>query len=161
MGVVIYSEVIIRKMKHLHLLGLALLFSGCQPKVISEEEYFKNEKYIWNTYVPKSGQANSIQGEMLRACEKLANEAQRNGNGNFNDDCHKILLDFLRIQLNDPKVFGAQTIKQINNDLDLLSNPDEPYTREDVYERIRKRIVDWYLKNPKPILHLINPKLNC
>lgn len=123
-------------MKQLYLLGLAVFFGSCQPKVISEEEYFKNEKYLWDTYVPKSGQATTIQGEMLRACEKLADEAQRNGNGNFNDDCHKILLDFLRIQLNDPKVFSAQTIKQINNDLDLLSNPNEPYTEDGVYERI-------------------------
>jgi hypothetical protein len=47
---------------------------------MTKEEYSEIGKYIWKTYVPKSGQAETIQGELSRACEKLADEAQRNGN---------------------------------------------------------------------------------
>ena len=41
--------------------------------------YFEEAKSIWQTYVPKSGQAETVQGELLRAVEKLRDEAIRNG----------------------------------------------------------------------------------
>lgn len=40
-------------------------------------------KRIWKELVPKRGQADSLQGELLRQDEKLGNEARENGNFNF------------------------------------------------------------------------------
>lgn len=128
---------------------------------MTTEEYLETAKFIWKTYVPKSGQAETVQGELLRAIEKLADEAQRNGNINFNEDCHGILIEFLRKYLNDEKIFDSATIKQINQDLDTISIEDEPYTEEDLYDRLRDRIVDWYLNNKTPIPHTNNPTLYC
>jgi hypothetical protein len=128
---------------------------------MTTEAYFETAKFIWKTYVPKSGQAETVQGELLRAVEKLADEAQRNGNGNFNHDCHFILISFLRKHLNDIKIFNDKTIEQINVDLDKLSIEDEPHLEEELYDRLRDRIVDWYLCNKTPIPHTNNPTLNC
>jgi hypothetical protein len=73
---------------------LTLLFLSCEIKAqkMTPEEYLKIGQFIWESYVPKSGQAETVQGELLRSIEKLADEAQRNGNINFNPDCHGILI---------------------------------------------------------------------
>lgn len=128
---------------------------------MTTEEYLETGKFIWKTYVPKSGQAETVQGELLRAIEKLADEAQRNGNINFNKDCHVIFISFIRKHLNNEKIFSKETIKQINQDLDTISIEDEPYTEDDLYERLRERIIEWYLKNKTPIPNSKNATLNC
>ena len=128
---------------------------------MTPEEYLKIGQFIWKTYVPKSGQAETVQGELLRAIENLADEAQRNGNINFNSDCHGLLISFLRKYLIDTASFDEETIIQINRDLETISKKDEPYTDEDLYDRLRNRIFDWYLKNKTPILNTKDPKLNC
>lgn len=33
-------------------------------------EYFNEAKFLWQNYVPKSGQAETIQGELIRAIVK-------------------------------------------------------------------------------------------
>ena len=43
-------------------------------------------KRIWHNYVPESGQSDCIQGELLRQLEGLRNEAQGNGNINWDDN---------------------------------------------------------------------------
>jgi hypothetical protein len=142
---------------------LTLLFLSCEIKAqkMTPEEYLKIGQFIWESYVPKSGQAETVQGELLRSIEKLADEAQRNGNINFNPDCHGILISYLRNYLTDTTIFDKETTIQINKDLDTISNENEPYTDEDLYDRLRDRIIDWYLKNKTPIPNVKNPKLYC
>ncbi len=40
-------------------------------------QYFEEATRIWQTFVAKSGQAETVQGELLRAVEKLRDEATR------------------------------------------------------------------------------------
>lgn len=129
--------------------------------VVNNKNYFETAKIIWQKLVPKSGQADTIQGELLRAIEKLRDEAQRNGNINFNKNCHGILIDYLRQNLADDNLFETDTVAEINYDLDRLKKKNSPYTDDDVYDRITNRIVDWYLKNPTQIPHKRNDKLPC
>ncbi len=128
---------------------------------VNNKDYFDTAKIIWQKLVPKSGQADTVQGELLRAIEKLRDEAQRNGNGNFNNNCHGILIKFLRQTLVDENVFEKATIIEINDDLDRLSKKNNPYTDDDIYDRITYRIVDWYLKNPTQIEHKKSDILYC
>lgn len=128
---------------------------------VNHKDYFETAKIIWQKLVPKSGQAGTVQGELLRAIEKLRDEAQRNGNGNFNKNCHGILIEFLRQILVDEYVFENGTITEINDDLNRLSEKNSPYTDDDIYDRITYRIVDWYLKNPAQIEHKKNEILYC
>jgi hypothetical protein len=64
-------------------------------------KYFNEAKFLWQNYVPKSGQAETIQGELIRAIVKLQDEAQRNGNGNWDQGfeifCQFILLNGINI----------------------------------------------------------------
>lgn len=128
---------------------------------MTPENYLELGQFIWKTYVPKSGQAQTVQGELLRAIEKLADEAQRNGNINFNANCHGILIAYVRKYLTDSTIFEEQTIIQIKYDLERISHEKEPYTDDDLFDRLRERIIDWYLKNTAPIANSKNPKLTC
>jgi hypothetical protein len=127
----------------------------------NQKDYFKTAKVIWQKLVPKSGQATTVQGELLRAIEKLRDEAQRNGNVNFNKNCHGILIQYLRTNLTANNCFSIEKLKEINDDLDRLLQENNPYTEDDIYDRITNSIVDWFLLYPKPILHHKNAQLYC
>lgn len=143
------------------MLSILSFCSVVKSQKMIPEKYLELGQHIWKTYVPKSGQAQTVQGELLRAIEKLADEAQRNGNINFNEKCHGIFISYLRKYLTDPSIFNEQTIIQINKELDRISVETDPYTEDDLYDRLRERIVDWYVKNTKPITNSKNPKLTC
>ena len=65
--------------------------------------YFEEAQSIWKTYVPKRGQAETVQGELLRAVEKLRDESTRNGNVNW-DDGFNLLLTYIEDRLTDNAV---------------------------------------------------------
>ena len=47
--------------------------------------YLDEAKELWAKYVPQEGQADTQQGELLRAVEKLRHETMNNGNINWDD----------------------------------------------------------------------------
>jgi hypothetical protein len=128
---------------------------------LSSEEYFELAQLIWDEFVPKAGQAAVISGELLRAVEKLRDEAQRNANVNFHDGCHSKLIGYLRSKLNDANLFDLPLIKTINADLDRLEMSDQPYTDDDVYDRLSNRVVDWFLRYGGAEAHKKDPELQC
>lgn len=80
-----------------------------------QEQYFSICKSIWHNYVPKRGQATCLQGELLRGVEKIRDEAQRNGNINW-DDRFDDLVDYLKVLFAQQKClthFEQQQIKLI------------------------------------------------
>lgn len=129
--------------------------------IVNNKNYNETAKIIWQNLVPKAGQAATVQGELLRAIEKLRDEAQRNGNANFNENCHSLLIDFLRKELTSKNIFEKEVTDKINEDLNRLSIKNSPYTEDAIYDRITERVVDWYLKNPTQVLHERNDKLYC
>ncbi len=124
-------------------------------------DYERSAQDIWKKYVPKSGQSKFVVGELLRAVEKLRDEANRNGNGNFNDQCHLILINFLRDKLSDKDVFEINVIEKINEELNLLSIEKEPQTGDEIYDRLTERVIDWSLFYGEHIIHKKNPNLLC
>ncbi len=68
-------------------------------------EHFQEASAIWMQFVPRSGQAETVQGELLRAVEKLRDGAIRNGNTNW-DQGFEILLAYVGGHLLDPVVFS-------------------------------------------------------
>jgi len=126
---------------------------------MTEEEYFEKAKYIWQNYVPKSGQSDFVQGELLRGVEKLRDEAQRNGNGNW-DDGHVILAKFIKNTLINSKCFDSNKKEEINADIDRLLDYDNPYTEDTIYDKLCERIVDFFIQFPVPIKHIVNENLH-
>lgn len=117
-------------------------------------------KEIWKNLVPRRGQADSVQGELLRAVEKVRDEAQRNGNVNFNR-CHTLLVAFVRDTLVASGLFDAETVLQIQRDTKLLVSPRRPYLQDDVYDRLCDRVCEFYLHHREPIHREPNPEITC
>lgn len=126
---------------------------------LTEEEYLEKAKFLWQNYVPQSGQAETIQGELIRAIEKLRDEAQRNGNINW-DSGYLILAKFIESKLIQSEEFNNVQSEQIKSDINRLIDYHSPVTDDEIYDRLTNRIVDWYINNEKPIKHIYNPNLH-
>ena len=126
---------------------------------MTEERYRELGQYIWQNYVPKSGQSDTVQGELLRASEKLRDEAHRNGNMNW-DQGHEILADYIKKTLLKSSDLSWLQKRRLKSDIGIVLNYEEPYLEDDVFDRIEKAILDWCLKNRDPIPREHNPNLH-
>ncbi|MFC9617913.1 hypothetical protein [Streptomyces sp. NPDC056938] len=113
---------------------------------------------IWRTYVPKRGQADTVQGELIRAVEKLRDEAVRNGNINWDDGFERLVLFLGRI-LNDPGVFDTFALSEVSDDLALIGIPDVP-AGDAPFDRLTDRLVEWCRAQPEPVAHPHDPNLH-
>ncbi len=113
-------------------------------------KYFEQAKNIWKNQVPKSGQSDTVEGELLRAVEKLRYESQNNGNGNW-DKGFERFCHFLWDNLSDKKVFDNDVLSEIKKDITTLLNFEEPYLEDDLYDRITDHIVEWSVFYKGPI----------
>jgi hypothetical protein len=107
-------------------------------------------KEIWKKLVPARGACDTVQGELLRAIEKLSDEAQRNGNINFNTR-HKNMAKFIKTTLLAAPIFDAGQKEEINAYISLISKKTQPYTDDDAYDYLTDRICEFYMKNPELI----------
>ncbi len=113
-------------------------------------KYFEEAKNIWKSYVPKSGQSDMVEGELIRATEKLRYEAQNNGNANW-DEGFELFCQYLWDTLNDENVFGHHILMEIRTDIDTLFNHEKPYFDDDLYDRITDHIIEWSLAHKGPV----------
>ncbi|MES2835280.1 MAG: hypothetical protein V4707_11285 [Pseudomonadota bacterium] len=120
-------------------------------------DYFEEAKRIWREHVPKSGQSKTVEGEMLRAVEKLRDEATRNGNGNW-DEGFETLLAYLEPRLTDRAAFTTEQISEIRIALKRLRQFEQPYLDDDLYDRLGDRVVD-YLRHHGSLPNTFNPDL--
>ena len=104
------------------------------------------------------GASQHVQGELLRAVEKLRDEARRNGNLNW-DKGYEVFLTYLEERLTDPKVFDIERIAETKQILDRLGNFEDPYIEEDYYDELDDRVVEYY-KFYGTIAHVENPTLH-
>ena len=134
--------------------------------------------WIWQNLVPKSGQADTVQGELLRTVEKLRWEAQENGNSNW-DDGFLFLLAFFEHQVLSFKGLPPDLRIGLLNDLETLKrfvppNEDEvatndddveppaeslPYTEDDLYDRLEAFVVAFSRAHPELVPHHTDSKL--
>ncbi|MCE9637702.1 MAG: ankyrin repeat domain-containing protein [Planctomycetes bacterium] len=74
---------------------------------------------LWRELVPRSGEADTVQGELIRSLGRLADEALRNGNGNW-DRRFVRMCNFAANTLDDPVVFSADEIRVIQTAIDAV-----------------------------------------
>lgn len=106
-------------------------------------QYFREAKDIWHTYVPEAGQADTVQGELLRAVEKLRDEAIRNGNINWDDD-FETLLAYLEEHLLDPTVYPPSTLDATRAALNRLKDHGDPCLEDAIYDQLGDRVVECF-----------------
>ena len=144
-------------------------------------QYKEECRYIWNNLVPKTGQSDNLQGELLRQIEKLAWEAQNNGNINWDYD-FEFFCDFLKDTLCNSDVISDDEKKQVSDALNKIKTSGQyakkfnngeisdeeiatmkietAYVEEDLYDIIRNAIGCFYAKNKELISYETNPNVN-
>lgn len=123
-----------------------------------EPIYRKYAIYMWDNYVPKEGQAKTLQGELIRALEKLEHEIAGNGKLNWNEQ-HVRLAISLKFSLVNSGIFPKEVQNEINEDVGRLTDEATICTDEEVYNRLTRCIVEWYWRNKNPIKRNKDPKL--
>ncbi len=120
--------------------------------------HFEEAKSIWQTFVPKRGQAETVQGELLRSVEKLRDESIRNGNINW-DGGFETLLQFAESRLTDPAVYSAEVIASTSAAFSRLQDYEHPYLEDDLYDQLGDRVVE-YFRHYGSLPHVNNPNLH-
>jgi hypothetical protein len=121
-------------------------------------KHFDEAKEMWATLVPKSGQAKTRQGELLRAVERLRDEWSSYGNAHW-DEAFEHFVDYVRQHLTAEDSFTDQQKRQINDDLDVVADPESGETSEELFDRLADRVVEWADAHPEPIPHEHIPDL--
>jgi len=106
--------------------------------------------WIWKNLVPRAGESSSVQGELLRAVEKLRW-----------DERYECLIDFLYGQLIEQSALAEDIKAGVLLDLGRLRHfitPDQlqdrsqdallPCVDEDVYDRLTAAVVEFSRLNP-------------
>jgi hypothetical protein len=109
---------------------------------------------LWEELVPKSGQADTVQGELIRCIGKLTDEAYRNGNLNW-DTNHELMCKFIGTILDDEKVFSQEERGAIRKAVaDIIEEHEDPDVSGDgsPHYLLGEMAVRWCLANtaPKP-----------
>ena len=117
-------------------------------------------RWIWKNLVPKVGRSQSIQGEVLRAIEKLRWEAQSNGNIN-GGALHDHYADFIESSLTSVECFSDVEKESIRKDvrrLKIFLSPNDlkdrsqasqlPYIEDDLYDRLGRCLVKFCRQHP-------------
>ncbi len=121
----------------------------------------KDYARLWKELVPRSGQAETLQGELVRIAGKLSDEAYRNGNANWDENCER-MLRFVGVHLDDQETFLAKERKRINAAIEkIIEERDTPDLRGDgsSYYHLTEKVIEWCLAHPEPIPHAHDPSL--
>lgn len=113
---------------------------------------------IWHEQVPRRGQADTVQGEVLRAVEKLRDEACRNGNINWSRN-HEILATYVRDTLLAWDGLDADGRAEVERDVARLLDFEHPETDDGPYDRLTDRLVEWDRAQEGPVPREHDPRL--
>jgi hypothetical protein len=108
---------------------------------------------LWDAYVPASGPAESLQGELIRICGKLIDQAYRNGNVNWDKD-HETMWRFVAERITADSTFDdheKSTIREVVEE--IIRDEACPDVSGDgiTYYRVNEKVVDWCMVHPAPI----------
>ena len=116
---------------------------------------------LWDSLVPKDGQAETLQGELIRIAGKLTDQAFRNGNMNWDAD-HERMWRFVGSHLDDAGPFPDKERALIRQKIEeIIRDHESPDVSGDgcCYYVISEKVVDWCMAHPSPIPFQPDPTL--
>ena len=146
-------------------------------------DYITRADELWTKYVPETGQADTLQGELLREIEALRIEAQEHDNLNFDGD-YAYFCDFIWQSLEQSGCISRRKLRKISQALATIKrygliaadynrgaiskrqfvalhkgNPSFSYPGDDLYDMVLKGIVEFCECQKEPVPHRINPTI--
>ena len=139
-----------------------MLISGISKREKTKPNHWKKEHTrLWDALVPGDGQADTLQGELIRIAGKLTDQAFRNGNANWDADQEK-MWRFVGQHIDDATPFTEGERALIREKIEeIIRDKDSPDLRGDgcCYYIISEKVVDWCMAHPTPIPHKKDPAL--
>jgi hypothetical protein len=110
---------------------------------------------LWDALVPLQGQAETVQGELVRALGCISNDYFSNGSSNW-DKIYEKLSSLLLNQLCNQDLFEPSRIANIKHDISGFQNYGRgkdlgDFDYEAAFERLAAAVVAWCEKHPLPI----------
>jgi len=121
----------------------------------------KEQGRLWNELVPSNGQADTLQGELIRIAGKLTDEAYRNGNMNWDSETEQ-MWRFIAKKIGSDPVFTSDEQNLIKKKVEeIIRDETCPDLSGDgsPYYIISEKVVDWCMAHPVPIPHEKDPRL--
>lgn len=116
-------------------------------------DWKKEHSRLWNELVPDSGQADTLQGELVRMVGKLIDQAYRNGNCNWDDE-HEKMWRFIATTISKSSIFSLQEQSLINDKVEeIIRDEERPDVSGDgsTYYIINEKVIDWCIAHPELI----------
>jgi hypothetical protein len=129
---------------------------------MADYQWWEEHEKLWDRLVPSSGQALTVQGELVRCAGKLTDEAYRNGNANWTPGSgHDLMLDYIERTLLSDQTFGPERQANIRKDVKEIRDYEHPNTGGDgtCYYNLSEAVVDWCLQHPSPMSREVDPRL--
>ncbi|MCQ4088369.1 hypothetical protein [Saccharibacillus sp. JS10] len=104
---------------------------------------------LWKTLVPDGGQADTVQGELIRSVGRLRDEAERNGNANW-DEGYELFCDFIEITF-DPTNLPDYDRDRIETIINRMRQPYIAYMNYNLFDELERFAVKWCEAHPDPI----------
>ncbi len=140
-------------------------------------KYADECNYIMENLIPTSGQASTLQGKLLRECEKLRYEAQTNGNYNW-DNWFEYFCNHISKSLTEQNFFTIEEKQEIKDIVNFFKSCGEyatniiynddlsddypvdleklAYTNDNLYDMIADAIGKMHFEIGKEIPYIIN-----
>ena len=121
----------------------------------------KECRRLWDELVPEAGQADTVQGELIRCIGRITDEAYRNGNTNWDENFVQ-MAQFIGDTLNDPSVFSDDeltTIRKAAADVTLQRKAPDVSGHGSPYYYLAEQAVKWCKHHEKPIARTKGPAL--
>ena len=124
-------------------------------------QWKKEQSRLWKELVPRDGQADTLQGELVRIAGKLTDQAYRNGNMNWDSE-HERMWRFIAEKIGNDPIFAPKEQGLIREKIEEIIRDEAcPDLSGDgsPYYIICEKVIDWCMAHPEPISHEKNPTL--
>jgi hypothetical protein len=120
---------------------------GDAPIEVPEGSVGDQFSALWDALVPPRGSAASVQGEVIRIAGKTADETERNGGMNW-DDQHRAMLAAFREHVATAQPLAAGELDEVTS---LVRAVGGGTGTADEFDRLCELAVRWVASNPTPL----------
>lgn len=135
--------------------GYDEMIAALKSLFFREKPWQEEIQNLWKTLVPIGGEAETLQGELVRSIQTLADECHRNGWMNW-DDTYIEKIEVLKRFLPDPKVFSEEERTLILSAINHIrycgeKGADQGQLGYDKIKLIAQKVVIWCRSHKKLI----------